>query len=126
MNKNTLKIGIDEAMEVLQALDKPFEEIYYENECLSDFRKKPYETMIFCRKFVVRKSGGGRYSVLIGRVVEEFKANSHKEMDRKVYEFAEKCEAMVPEHEAANRNWIPEKWKNIKNAIKIFNLAAKK
>jgi hypothetical protein len=129
MKENQLKLSIDDAVDVLKAIHAPYQEKWYENDCITDYSRKPgknpYQAFIFLRVFDVHKTKAGNLAFRMDRVMEEVSARNPHEMDKKVYALAEACEGMVPTNEAANREWMPEKWQNIKKALKVFRLLHK-
>lgn len=121
--KTTFKIDIYEALDLLKAIDKPFIEVYYENDCITDYKKKPYQMFFFTRVFGVKKGNTGKLSFFSKREIIEITGNSQREIAEKLEKEVDKCEGMVLD--GVTLEWIPEKWLTIRKGIKAFNLLEK-
>ena len=117
--KTQFKSDIYEAMDILKAIEAPYFESYYEETGISDYKKKPYGFFLFTRVFGLKKSKGGKLSFHNTKDIVEIKGNTHKELSEKLEKIVDACEGVVIN---TDKDWMPEKWKNIKKAIKVFNL----
>lgn len=118
-----MKLGIWISQEVLKVLDNPSQELFYENDCIADYKQKPYQLFVFLRVFGVKKTKGGNVYFYNNRLVEEVKGFTHKEVSKKLDKLIDKCKGEAPKD--APMDWIPEKWLLVKKAIKFFNLERK-
>lgn len=118
--KSRMKISVDLSQEILEAIDKPFEERFYENECLADYKKRPYELFIFVRTFGTKRNRNGKITFYSKREVESITGKTKRELGNKLEKLIDGCWDQVPTE--AGRDWLPEKWIFVKKALKIFQL----
>lgn len=123
--KNKLKLTIDETIDIIGSLNVPFTEKYYDNECLSDFKNGVYTMYIFVRHFSVVKGKTGKLRIETSRNVIELKGKNEKEVGKKLKALIDEYYDILPPDEKIPLDWMPEKFRNIQKAIKVFNLLDK-
>ena len=115
------KGNIWDQLETLKVIDLPKEEIYYCNNAISDYKPKDFRFWLFVRKFILTTTKNGKLKVEQKKDVIEFQGETLKKMENKFIKFVDSCEGEVPEEEETNNNWIPIKWQNLKDSIKVYN-----
>lgn len=123
--KNKLKLTIDETIDIIGGLTVPFTEKYYDNECLSDFKNGVYTMYIFIRHFSVVKGKTGKLRIETIRDVIEIKGKNKIELNKNLQKMVDEYYDMLPSDQKIPLDWMPEKFKNIQKAIKVYNLLDK-
>ena len=94
---------------------------FYENDCITDYKEKPYQLFLFVWSFWLKQAPSGRVRLEKKRNVIEFAGKTHREVVDKVYGFIEKeCEGQLPDEAVENKKWFPSDFIEKKKALTLL------
>lgn len=117
-----IKINIDRAWDLIQNLQVPYYKVYYNEECLEDFKPNFYQIIIFVKRYQVSKMlKSGRLAMSEQCGTETIEGKTLKELGKKLEKFT--MEATQAPLGVNLHNWNPDEWLDLKKAVKMYNLS---
>lgn len=129
--RNKIVSSLDESLDLLASLEETekkrtkhgseiiLERRYYEDDCLSDYKEKPYKLFVFVANFVLRQTKKGRVLIDKKRDVIEIQGKSLKEVRGKLDNLVNSCYGELPAEGCDSVKWIPDDMKSMKESLKL-------
>lgn len=131
IRKNVMA-NLDDALDVLADLENTEKErksgksdiishkVYYEEECITDYKEKPYQLFLFVRHFWLKQTPKGRLTLTRKREVVEFLGRTHKELDEKVDNYVTQSDGECPPEVIDDSKWFPPDLIQKKKALSLL------